>query len=78
MSGKKEKKEDSKENGEENRKMKKEKEGWKGEKGKEKKKNEMKRLYHNSPFAYTKWCALGFIAKEDFTDRKCALYATTA
>ncbi len=38
----------------------------------------MPRLYHNSPFAYTKWCALGFIAKEDFTDRKCALYATTA
>ena len=37
----------------------------------------MPRLYHNSPFAYTKWCALGFIAKEDFTDRKCALYATT-
>ena len=38
----------------------------------------MPRLYHNSPFAYTKWCALGFVAKEDFSDRKCALYATAA
>jgi hypothetical protein len=38
----------------------------------------MPRLYHNSPFAYVKFCALGFVAKEDFTDRKCALYATTA
>ena len=37
----------------------------------------MPRLYHNSPFAYTKWCALGFVAKQDFSNRKCALYATT-
>ena len=34
------------------------------------------RQYHNSPFAYIKWCALGFVAKEDFSDRKCALYAS--
>jgi len=34
------------------------------------------RQFHNSPFAYTKWCALGFNAKEDFSDRKCALYAS--
>lgn len=34
------------------------------------------RTMHNSPYAYTKWCALGFIAKQDFSGRKCALYAS--
>ena len=35
------------------------------------------RPQYNSPFNYVKFCALGFVAKEDFSDRKCALYATT-
>lgn len=33
------------------------------------------RLYHNSPFTYTKWAAMGFVSKNDTQDRKCALYA---
>ena len=34
------------------------------------------RQYHNSPFAYIKWCAMGFLSREDFSDRKCALYGS--
>lgn len=34
------------------------------------------RTYHNSPFAYIMWSALGFMAKQDFGSRKCALYAS--
>lgn len=32
----------------------------------------------NSPFAYTKYAALGFVPKTDYSGRKTALYATTA
>jgi len=36
------------------------------------------RQFHNSPFSYIKWMATGFLPKQDFSGRKCALYATTA
>lgn len=31
----------------------------------------------NSPFAYTKYAALGFVPKTDFSGRKCALFASS-
>jgi hypothetical protein len=33
------------------------------------------RQYHNSPFDYIMWNAMGFVSKSDFAGRKCALYA---
>ena len=34
------------------------------------------RLHHNSNFSYVKWCAVGFMAKQDFSGKKTALYAS--
>lgn len=33
------------------------------------------RLMHNSDISFIKWMAAGFLAKTDFSNRKCALYA---
>lgn len=33
------------------------------------------RLMHNSDFSFIKWCCVGFLAKTDYSNRKCALYA---
>lgn len=32
------------------------------------------RVYHNDDFQFIKWAAVGFLAKTDYTGRKCALY----
>ena len=32
------------------------------------------RQFHNSPFDYITWNAMGFVSKSDFEGRKCALY----
>jgi hypothetical protein len=34
------------------------------------------RQYHNSDFNFIKWAAVGFLAKTDFSSRKCVLYAS--
>jgi hypothetical protein len=34
------------------------------------------RQLHNSPYAYVKFCAVGFMAKQDFSGKKTALYAS--
>ena len=33
------------------------------------------RQFHNSDFAFIKWCAVGFCAKVSKSGKKCALYA---
>lgn len=34
------------------------------------------RVYHNDDFRFIKWAAVGFLAKTDYEDRKCALYGS--
>lgn len=38
----------------------------------------VERKMHNDDFNYVKWAAVGFLAKTDAENRKCALYATSA
>ena len=33
------------------------------------------RLYHNSDFNFIKWAAIGFLSRNDYSGRTCALYA---
>ena len=34
------------------------------------------RQFHNSNFDFIKWCAVGFLAKTDYENRKCALFGS--